>query len=242
MKMKQLLAMLIACIFACSLIRTVGANLAYHWGWDIPGDVNGDGTVDGRDITIVAKAFGSTPNSTNWNEAADVNLDGKVDGRDITIVAKEFGFYVKKEVDYETLAVDQNEVPYASAYAKLFILNNNLFYVSVEWFQIVPLVGTNCVFQVGQEGTAIQGAQDDRATSFSYGEGETWFNYGTPEPWYAKGYTYIALYPLPTDGYFKFEMWGSLNGTTTYTILFLMTYTDLEMPAFGGSDFQIVNY
>jgi PKD repeat protein len=64
------------------------------------GDVNHDGKIDGRDITIVAKAFGShgpnfdypgEPASPNWNPIADLNGDNKVDGRDITIVAKKFG-------------------------------------------------------------------------------------------------------------------------------------------------------
>lgn len=60
---------------------------------DLPGDVNCDGKVDGRDITIVARAFGTHfgDGSGRWNPLADVNDDGKVDGRDITSVAKLFG-------------------------------------------------------------------------------------------------------------------------------------------------------
>jgi parallel beta-helix repeat protein len=55
------------------------------------GDVNIDGKVDGRDIAIVARAFGSIPGDPRWNALADVNDDGKIDGRDIVIVAKHFG-------------------------------------------------------------------------------------------------------------------------------------------------------
>jgi len=63
-------------------------------------DVNFDGKCDGRDITIVAKAFGShgpsfdypgEPASPAWNPLADLNEDGKVDGRDITLVAHHYG-------------------------------------------------------------------------------------------------------------------------------------------------------
>jgi hypothetical protein len=64
------------------------------------GDVNGDGKVDGRDITIIASAFGTvgpnflypgSPPSPNWNIACDLNADNKVDGRDLTIAASNFG-------------------------------------------------------------------------------------------------------------------------------------------------------
>jgi len=63
-------------------------------------DVNFDGKCDGRDITIVAKAFGShgpnfdypgEPASPAWNPLVDINEDGKVDGRDITLVAHHYG-------------------------------------------------------------------------------------------------------------------------------------------------------
>ncbi|MGD0029519.1 MAG: CARDB domain-containing protein [Candidatus Bathyarchaeia archaeon] len=64
------------------------------------GDVNGDGKVDGKDIAIIAKAFGAygpdkfypgSPPSSNWNHDADINLDNVVDGRDIVLAAKNFG-------------------------------------------------------------------------------------------------------------------------------------------------------
>jgi parallel beta-helix repeat protein len=57
----------------------------------ILGDINGDGKVDIRDLSIVASAFGETPERPRWDERADINKDGKVDIRDISIVAKNFG-------------------------------------------------------------------------------------------------------------------------------------------------------
>lgn len=57
----------------------------------IVGDVNGDGKVDGKDTTIVARAFGSYPGHPGWNPAADLNSDLKVDGKDLVIVALHFG-------------------------------------------------------------------------------------------------------------------------------------------------------
>jgi hypothetical protein len=57
----------------------------------IPGDVNGDHTVGIKDILIVAKAFGTNPQSPNWNPNADVDCDGNVYIKDILITAKNFG-------------------------------------------------------------------------------------------------------------------------------------------------------
>jgi minor extracellular serine protease Vpr len=57
----------------------------------IAGDVNADGKVDMKDISIVAKAFGTMPGDGRWNANADVNNDGKVDMKDISAVAKNFG-------------------------------------------------------------------------------------------------------------------------------------------------------
>jgi len=38
----------------------------------LPGDLNGDGVVDLKDLSILAQAYGSTPTSPNWNEKADL--------------------------------------------------------------------------------------------------------------------------------------------------------------------------
>jgi len=50
-----------------------------------------DGKCDGRDITVVAKCFGSSMGDPNYNPNCDILNRGKIDGRDITIVAKHFG-------------------------------------------------------------------------------------------------------------------------------------------------------
>jgi len=57
----------------------------------IMGDINGDGSVDIKDVGAVSKAFGATPNQPNWNQAADLNRDGKIDIMDVAIVSKRFG-------------------------------------------------------------------------------------------------------------------------------------------------------
>jgi len=57
----------------------------------IPGDVNGDGIVDIRDIHSIAQQYGTTPLSPNWIPNADINDDGKVDIRDIHIAAANYG-------------------------------------------------------------------------------------------------------------------------------------------------------
>jgi hypothetical protein len=50
-----------------------------------------DGKCDGRDITVVAKCFGSSVGNPRYNVNCDILNRGKIDGRDITIVAKNFG-------------------------------------------------------------------------------------------------------------------------------------------------------
>jgi hypothetical protein len=57
----------------------------------VPGDVDGNHKVDIKDILIVAKAYGTNPQSPNWNPNADVNCDDKVDIKDILITAKNYG-------------------------------------------------------------------------------------------------------------------------------------------------------
>ncbi len=58
---------------------------------DLPGDVTCDGVVDGSDLIIVARAFGSWFGSSRWNARADINDDGQVDGSDMLVVTRLFG-------------------------------------------------------------------------------------------------------------------------------------------------------
>lgn len=57
----------------------------------MPGDTNGDKKVDGKDIAIIARGFGSLAGQGRYTPNADINSDGKIDGKDIVIVAKNFG-------------------------------------------------------------------------------------------------------------------------------------------------------
>jgi hypothetical protein len=57
----------------------------------IPGDINGDGTVDIYDAILLSAAFNSMPGSKNWNPYADVNGDGIVDIYDAIILSAYFG-------------------------------------------------------------------------------------------------------------------------------------------------------
>jgi parallel beta-helix repeat protein len=54
-------------------------------------DINADGKVNIVDITIVAKAFGSTQGGPLWNEAADFDKNGQINIIDISRVAKDYG-------------------------------------------------------------------------------------------------------------------------------------------------------
>jgi len=57
----------------------------------LPGDVNGDGVVDARDITLIRSAYGSHVGQARYNPAADFNGDGKVGCVDMSYAKKNLG-------------------------------------------------------------------------------------------------------------------------------------------------------
>jgi len=57
----------------------------------IPGDVNGDGTVDDYDLSELCNAYGCMSGDDNWDERCDFNWDDKVDLLDIFILGKNYG-------------------------------------------------------------------------------------------------------------------------------------------------------
>jgi hypothetical protein len=57
----------------------------------IPGDVNGDGNVDWRDLGLLGLAYGSKPGDLYWNPNADINGDGTVDWQDLGILGLNYG-------------------------------------------------------------------------------------------------------------------------------------------------------
>jgi hypothetical protein len=54
-------------------------------------DLNGDGTINIVDVSIVAKAFNSRQGDVNWNKIADLDKNGQVNILDIALVAKDYG-------------------------------------------------------------------------------------------------------------------------------------------------------
>jgi PKD repeat protein len=54
----------------------------------IPGDVNGDFRVDGKDVAIAVKAYNTKLGNLLWNPNADINGDNKVDGKDMAAIAR----------------------------------------------------------------------------------------------------------------------------------------------------------
>jgi len=54
-------------------------------------DITRDGTVDIKDLFVIAKAYNSEPGSPRWNPKADINVDDLVNIRDLYIVARDYG-------------------------------------------------------------------------------------------------------------------------------------------------------
>lgn len=54
----------------------------------LPGDVNGDGVVDCRDIATVKAALGKKAGQPGWDPRADIVTDGIIDVRDLAYVSQ----------------------------------------------------------------------------------------------------------------------------------------------------------
>ncbi|HVP17224.1 MAG TPA: cohesin domain-containing protein [candidate division Zixibacteria bacterium] len=76
---------------SCTLIN---ATVIAHGAASIPGDLNGDGKVDLKDLVIFARAYGSKPGDSNWNPVADILGHGKVDLADLVTLAQHYGQHV----------------------------------------------------------------------------------------------------------------------------------------------------
>jgi hypothetical protein len=72
-------------------ISTFGFDIIFKGMGYFLGDINKDGTVNGKDVAIIALSYGATPRSPNWNPDADLNKDGIIDGQDVAVVSKDFG-------------------------------------------------------------------------------------------------------------------------------------------------------
>jgi hypothetical protein len=57
----------------------------------LTGDIDRDGRVDGKDLTRLARAFGSRTPEARYEAGADLNGDGIVDGTDLAGLAANFG-------------------------------------------------------------------------------------------------------------------------------------------------------
>jgi hypothetical protein len=58
---------------------------------NLKSDLNLDGLVNTKDLSVVAASFGSRPGDTRWNPIADVDNNELVDMRDLVRIAKDFG-------------------------------------------------------------------------------------------------------------------------------------------------------
>jgi WD40 repeat protein len=56
-----------------------------------PGDITGDRKVDGKDVAIISKGYGSITGQPKYAPNGDINCDYKIDGKDLAVVSKNYG-------------------------------------------------------------------------------------------------------------------------------------------------------
>lgn len=79
-----------------SRILTITANhtstntITITLNWNPLGDINGDGSVNTLDLTILGGAYGATPTNLNWDLESDLNSDNIIDVHDLYLLGKNY--------------------------------------------------------------------------------------------------------------------------------------------------------
>ena len=83
---KRLAALAFAVVLGSALVcaLSLGASAAEYESSSLKGDANGDGVVDGKDVTRIKKYFKQT--TVRLSSGADANRDGRVDAADVEIL------------------------------------------------------------------------------------------------------------------------------------------------------------
>ena len=88
---KNILTYIFGILFVGASLMLFNVRVVYAQNFKAAADVDRDGTVNIRDLTLVAKQFGETIGPNQGVPNPDVDRDGTVNIRDLTLVAKYFG-------------------------------------------------------------------------------------------------------------------------------------------------------
>ena len=77
--------------FTVNVIGVGGTTGPFLLGFYLPGDANGDGTVNQTDVNAIKAAMGTKGGNTKYNFDADANRDGRVQMNDLAVARQNLG-------------------------------------------------------------------------------------------------------------------------------------------------------
>ncbi|MFH1860885.1 MAG: right-handed parallel beta-helix repeat-containing protein [bacterium] len=69
----------------------LSATYTWQFTTTLPGDADSSGRVDGNDLMILGRAFGSNPANPCWNNVVNFEKDSQIDGNDLMVLGVYFG-------------------------------------------------------------------------------------------------------------------------------------------------------
>lgn len=106
--MKKILSMLLVLVLMFSLVSVMATAAS-----KVAGDVNGDGEVNAKDVTVLRRYLAGGYGLTIQEDYSDVNGDGEINAKDVTILRRFLagGYGIELYVPTTTSDIKPDETP-----------------------------------------------------------------------------------------------------------------------------------